>query len=71
MENQTELSLEQQFSLRSFQDQVEQMSREQAQNFLIGLYKSMLVRETMYKELLKHQWGFDSVSVHNNPNMGI
>lgn len=52
-----ELSLEQQFSIRSFQTQVEQMSREQAQDFLIKLYEQMIVRENMYKAFLKHQWG--------------
>ena len=54
-----ELSLEQQFSIRSFQTQVEQMSREQAQCFLIELYQQMIVRENMYKVFLKHQWGLD------------
>ena len=51
------LSLEQQFSIRSFQTQVEKMSREQAQDFLIKLYEQMMVRENMYKEFLKHEWG--------------
>jgi len=55
-----ELSLEQQFNIRSFETQVQQMSREQAQNFLIDLYKQMMMRETMYKHFLKHQWGLDS-----------
>lgn len=54
-----ELSLEQQFSIRSFQTQVEQMSREQAQCFLIELYQQMIVRENMYKVFLKHQWGLE------------
>lgn len=52
-----ELSIEQQFTLRSFESQVKQMSREQAQEFLVQLYQQMLVRENMYKEFLKHQWG--------------
>ena len=52
-----ELSLEQQFSIRSFQTQVEKMSREQAQCFLVELYQQMIVRESMYKAFLKHQWG--------------
>lgn len=52
-----ELSLEQQFSIRSFQAQVEQMSQEQAQDLLIKLYEQMIVRENMYKAFLKHQWG--------------
>lgn len=53
------LSLEQQFSLRSFETQVQQMSRQQAQEFLIQLYEQMMVRENLYKEFLKHQWGLD------------
>jgi preprotein translocase subunit Sec63 len=58
-----ELSLEQEFSLRTFSDQVQQMSREQAQEFLQMLYKHMMIREKTYQELLKHQWEVDSDSV--------
>jgi hypothetical protein len=57
-----ELSLEQQFSLRSFETQVSQMSREQAQQFLMTLYEQMMLREATYKQLLKHQWGIESFS---------
>lgn len=60
MDKPVELTLEQQFSLRSFQDQVARMSREQAQHFLIQLYEQMMLRETMYKHFLKHQWGIES-----------
>lgn len=55
-----ELTLEQQFSIRSFASQVQGMSHEQAQDFLVKLYEQMVVREATYKELLKHQWGLDS-----------
>jgi len=55
-----ELSLEQQFNIRSFQTQVQQMSREQAQNFLIQMYEDMLKREALYKHLLKFEWGLES-----------
>lgn len=55
----TELTLEQQFSLRSFETQVQKMSREQAQDFLVKLYEQMLIRETMYKHFLKHEWGLE------------
>jgi hypothetical protein len=54
-----ELSLEQQFSVRSFQTQIQEMSREQAQDFLVTLYTQMLWQESTYKNLLKHQWGLD------------
>jgi hypothetical protein len=52
-----QLSLEQQFSLRSFEAQVEKMSREQAQQFLVKLYEQMIMREAMYKKFLKYEWG--------------
>ncbi|AFZ49678.1 NblA/ycf18 family protein [Dactylococcopsis salina] len=54
-----ELSLEQEFNVRSFENQVKHMSREQAQAFLVQLYEQMLTRENMYKEFLKHEWGID------------
>lgn len=54
------LTLEQQFSLRSFETQVDKMSREQAQEFLVKLYEQMMMRETMYKHFIKHEWGIDS-----------
>lgn len=62
MNNSVELSLEQEFNLRSFEDQVQYMSREQAQDFLVNLYRQMMVKETMYKQFIKHEWGIDSGS---------
>lgn len=63
MNQPTELSLEQQFSLRSFADQVQHMSREQAQEFLLMVYKQMMIRDTMYQKFLKHEWRIDSDAV--------
>lgn len=54
-----ELSLEQQFSVRSFEHQVQGMSREQALEFLVKLYVQMMLQEKSYKELLKQQWGLE------------
>jgi hypothetical protein len=54
-----ELTLEQDFSLRNFADMVQQMSREQAQEFLIEQYRLMMVQKTMYQEILKHEWKLD------------
>ena len=62
MSEPTKMSLEQKFSLRSFETQVQQMSREQAQEFLVKLYEQMIVRENMYKEFIKHQWGLEPIS---------
>ena len=60
MDQVTELTLEQSFSLRRFTDQVEQMSLEQAQAFLIEQYRQMLLRETLYQDLLKQAWQLDA-----------
>ncbi len=62
MDESIALSLEQQFSLRSFETQVDRMSHEQAQDFLIKLYEQMMLRETMYKHFLKHEWGLEPQS---------
>jgi hypothetical protein len=53
------LTIEQQFSLRSFETQVDKMSRSQAQEFLVKLYEQMMMRETMYRQFLKHEWNID------------
>lgn len=55
-----ELSLEQKFNLRSFESQVRQMSHDQAKEFLLKLYEQMLVKETLYRHLLKGAMGIES-----------
>jgi Phycobilisome degradation protein nblA len=55
-----DLSLEQQFNVRSFEHQVKDMSHEQTQEFLVNLYRQMMLQENSYKNLLKHQWGMDT-----------
>ena len=56
------LSLEQQFNIKSFESQVKGLNREQAVEFLVKLYEQMIRKENMYKEFLKHQWGIESNS---------
>ncbi len=60
MNQRIELTLEQDFSLRNFADMVQQMSREQAQDFLVEQYRLMMVQKTMYQKILKHEWKLDS-----------
>ncbi|MGF1538947.1 MAG: NblA/ycf18 family protein [Pleurocapsa sp.] len=60
MSHPSELSLEQKFNIRSFEVQVQNMSHQQAQEFLVKLYEQMLLRDNMYQEVLKHQWGLDA-----------
>jgi Phycobilisome degradation protein nblA len=54
-----DLSLEQQFNIRSFEHQVKDMTHQQAQEFLVNLYRQMVLQENSYKNLLKHQWGIE------------
>lgn len=56
----TELTIEQKFKLKLFADQVQHMSREQAQVFLIEQYKLTMLQQITYQELLKHEWKLDS-----------
>ncbi|MGB3650264.1 MAG: NblA/ycf18 family protein [Rivularia sp. (in: cyanobacteria)] len=55
-----ELSLEQEWRLKSFASQVQHMSREQAQKLLIALHQQMMIQETTYRNLLMHEWNLDS-----------
>lgn len=51
--NETQLTLEQQFSLRSFETQVNKMSREQAQEFLVKLYERFVANEAFLRHSAK------------------
>lgn len=50
------LTVEQQFSIVSFEAQVNGMSREQAIDMLKSLYKAHVTQKAYYLELLKHKW---------------
>ena len=56
MSESMELSLEQQFSLRSFETQVKKMSREQAQDFLVQLWQRFLNTEEYLKSTAKNHF---------------
>ena len=53
------LSLDQEFSLRLFADQVQQLSHQQALELLVEQHRLMMVREQMYQKMLKHEWKLD------------
>lgn len=55
----SQLSLDQEFSLRLFADQVQQLSHEQALALLVEQHRLMMVREQMYQKMLKHEWKLD------------
>ena len=53
MNKPTKLTTEQEFALKSFEMQAISLSEEQAKNLLVELYRQIMVRETIYKDLLK------------------
>ena len=55
MDQEIEFTLEQELSLRSFANQVQKMSREQAQEFLIVQHRLMMVQKKMYQDLLRRE----------------
>ena len=55
------LSLEQEFNLRRFADQVRTLSSEQAQDLSLELYRQMMLKDNLYEDLLQEFWGLNSV----------
>jgi hypothetical protein len=59
MNQSTSLSIEQEFHLKSFAAQVQHMSQEQAQEFLIELHWQMMIKEKMYQHLIQQEWNLN------------
>lgn len=61
------LPLEQQFELKIFEQQVQELSPEDARTLLVKLKESMLFQTTSFREIIKDSWGIgqdvDVVSV--------
>jgi methionine synthase I (cobalamin-dependent) len=48
-----QLSLEQQFSLKVYEEQVKALSQEQAQEFLLETMRQLMVKDNVIKHLIK------------------
>ena len=48
------LSLEQQFKLKVLQEQVEGLTKEQAQEYLLEMFRQMMIKDNLVKHLLKN-----------------
>lgn len=55
-----ELTLEQEFEIRSFAEQAKFLSLEEARELMVDLYRQMLMREALYKHFLAQDWGFSA-----------
>lgn len=49
-----EFSLEQEFNLKVFETQIENLDLEQAKNLLCELYRQMSIREIYFRNFVKH-----------------
>lgn len=56
------LSLPKQLMLAHFKNSINSASKEQLKELCIQCYESMLVREEITSELIKHKWGLDPIS---------
>ena len=63
MKDSEQLSLEQEFNLRTFADQVRTLTSEEARGLSIELYRRMMLKDNLYEELLKDYWGISSFPV--------
>jgi hypothetical protein len=50
-----ELSLEQQFSLKQYEQQVTKLSSDQAQEFLIEVFRQLMVKDNIIRSLMKYE----------------
>ncbi|MEM9116866.1 MAG: NblA/ycf18 family protein [Cyanobacteria bacterium P01_F01_bin.56] len=57
MNEPTRLTLEQQFSVRSFEDTLRQMPPDQVQEFAVYLYQQMMLKDNAVKAYMKQEWG--------------
>ena len=56
MSNQNKLTLEQEFSLRKIATQAKALSHQQAQELIVELQRQMMMKDNLYKQLIKHEW---------------
>ncbi len=54
MDMSASLTLEQKFKLQVLKDQVKDLSREQAQDYLIEVFRQMMVKDNVMKQLFKN-----------------
>ena len=57
MSEPTQLTIEQKFHLRKLADQTKALSQEQAQELIVELQRQMMVKDNLYKQMIKHEWG--------------
>ncbi|MDJ0898697.1 MAG: NblA/ycf18 family protein [Xenococcus sp. MO_188.B8] len=54
MNGKNQLSLEQQFRLQVLSEQIQNLSQEEAQEYLLEMFRQMMVKDNLFKHLIKH-----------------
>ena len=57
MSEQANLTIEQKFHLRQFSDRTKALSHEQAQELIVELQRQMMVKDNLFKQMIKQEWG--------------
>ena len=53
MNGKEQLSLEQQFKLQVLKEQVQNLSQEEAKEYLLEMFRQMMVKDNLFKQLIK------------------
>ena len=59
MDIRQDLSLEQQFELRVFEQEVQQLSQADAQALLVHLREAMIYQTNSFRDILRETWSID------------
>lgn len=57
MSKPNQLSLEQKFMLKKIAHQTKSLSQEQSQELIVELQRQIMIKDNLYKQLIKHDWG--------------
>ena len=60
------LTLEQELRLRATSDTIDKMSLEQARHMLKDMMRQAMIRDNLYKAIIKKNWGLESMPPPNH-----
>jgi hypothetical protein len=65
-----ELTLEQEFEMTKFASQVQELTYEQAKGLLVELNRQMMIRESLYKQIMKNCLLGSNLNDSSDPVLG-
>ncbi|MEM9137551.1 MAG: NblA/ycf18 family protein [Cyanobacteria bacterium P01_F01_bin.42] len=61
------LTLEQQFKIRAFADQVHNLSKEEMQDLVVDLYSTSLLQQNAFKKMMGEYLGLSQATASEDP----